>query len=87
MVGGFGGLLQFVVGLLEQIFRPGGVAFHVPLVGLLGGGDLLEGLFGEALCGSDVRVPFAGYVFDGTALGDQRFASNQGYRDEAESEP
>jgi len=41
------------------------VTLHVPLVGLLCLDDLLEGVMAHALCGSEVRVPFAGDVAGG----------------------
>jgi hypothetical protein len=56
VVGGLGGLLELVVGLIEEVLSFGGVAVHVPFVGLLGGSDLLPGLRAEALGCGEIRV-------------------------------
>ncbi len=56
-VEGFGGLGEFVTGLVEEFFGASRVAVDVPLVGGAGGGDFVGGLVGEALSGDDVGVP------------------------------
>lgn len=48
-VGCFGSCLQLVIRLVQQLFGLCGMALHVPLVGLLGGNDLVVGLSGQAL--------------------------------------
>src|SRR5579872_955488 len=55
-VGCFRGLFQFAVDFVQQIFRLLRVTFHVPLIGLLRGYDLLESLLAEALGRRDVRM-------------------------------
>src|SRR6185369_6312136 len=57
VVGGLGRLLELIVGLLEEILGLRRVAAHVPLVRLLRGGDLLEGLPGELLRRGEIGVP------------------------------
>lgn len=50
--GGF----QLAVGLVQKILGFRGMAFHVPLIGLLGGNNLVVRLVGEALCRGQVGM-------------------------------
>ena len=58
VAGGFGGFLEFAVGLVEQQVPLGSlcVAVHIPLVGLLRFADLVESLIAEALGSGEVGV-------------------------------
>jgi len=58
-VSGGGGLPQLIIRLIEQILGMLSVTLHVPLVGLLGLDDLLEGVMAHALGIRKVRVPLA----------------------------
>jgi hypothetical protein len=50
------GLLQLVVGLVEQGLGLRGVALHIPLIGLLRGNYFLPGLLAQPLCGCEVGM-------------------------------
>src|SRR5580698_2826921 len=56
MVCGFGGELEFAVGLIEEVLGLGGVTIHIPLVGLLSGADFVPCLLTEALRSGDVGM-------------------------------
>lgn len=67
-VGGFGGLLQIVVRLIQQGPDFSCVAPQIELIGLLGGRNFGEGLRGEALRGGQTRMSGGGNIFPGGRL-------------------
>lgn len=64
-VGGFGGLLEFAAGLVEQLLGFTGVSIHVEFIGLLSSLNFFEGLVAQTLRRSQVWVSFRTDVFGG----------------------
>lgn len=68
--------LQFVIGLVQQVFRLLSMALHVPLIGLLRGNNFFISLPAQALCGGKVGMPCARYIAR-RALRRDRCSNNQ----------
>jgi hypothetical protein len=57
--------LQFVVGLIQQVFGFLRVTLHVPFIGLLRVQDSLKGLPAQPLSGGQIRMSCPGDIPDG----------------------
>lgn len=71
-VGFFRGLLDFLVGVRQQLLGLGGVTAHIEFIGLLGGVDAADGLIDQSLCSSEVGVAVGTHVLsDCDTTGDE----------------